>query len=55
MYVDESGDPGLVTPDVPPARGPSHHYILSGAIVPSEEWRNYLTVMVELRRALKAR
>jgi hypothetical protein len=53
MYVDESGDPGFPDPDKPPEMQPSQHYILTGFIIPAEEWRNYLTAIVDIRKQLK--
>lgn len=53
MYVDESGDPGLLNPNLPPHQQPSVHYILSGLIIPITEWRNYLTAIVEIRRQIR--
>lgn len=41
MYVDESGDPGLLG---------SQHYILSAIIIPAADWRPYLTELVNFRR-----
>jgi hypothetical protein len=35
LYVDESGDPGI-------HRYGSPYFILSGLIVPEDEWLNYL-------------
>lgn len=46
MYVDESGDPGL---------NGTRHYILSGIVLPVQEWRNYLTALVDIRRYIKRR
>ena len=53
MYVDKSGDPGLFDPNATQGQKPSEHFILSGVVVPSEEWRNYLSALVNIRRALK--
>jgi len=53
MYVDESGDPGWPDPGKTAANQPSRHYALSGFIVPVDDWRNYLTIMVEIRREIK--
>lgn len=53
MYVDESGDPGLLNPNLPAAQQPSVHYILSGLIIPITEWRNYLTAIVDIRRQIR--
>lgn len=55
MYVDESGDPGWYDPEKPLSEQPSRHYALSGFIIPAEDWRNYLTIMVEIRREIKTR
>jgi hypothetical protein len=53
MYVDESGDPGLIIPGTPLARQPSRHYILTGFIIPASEWRTYLAEIVDIRRYIK--
>lgn len=49
MYVDESGDPGLL-----PA-SPTRYYILSGIVIHELEWRNLLDQIVDLRRDLNQR
>ncbi|MGL4612084.1 MAG: DUF3800 domain-containing protein [Trueperaceae bacterium] len=53
MYVDESGDLGLLDPSKPLNMQPSQHYILTGCIIPAEEWRNYLAAIVEIRKRIK--
>jgi len=53
MYVDESGDPGWPDPGKAASEQPSNHFALSGFIIPVEDWRNYLTIMVEIRREIK--
>ncbi|MEN2981223.1 MAG: DUF3800 domain-containing protein [Thermus sp.] len=53
MYVDESGDPGFQDPSLSSAQGPSVHYILSGLIVSAADWRNCLSVLVDIRRNIK--
>ncbi len=55
MYVDESGDPGLVLPGMPIGRQPSRHYIVSGFVIAADEWREYLQQMVDIRRQMKAK
>jgi len=49
LYVDESGDPGPLAP----GRQNSPHYIVTGIAVPALDWRNLLTVTVDIRRQLK--
>lgn len=46
MYVDESGDPGNH-----PLSSP--HFILSGLIVPVDEWDKYLNRLKTFRKSLK--
>lgn len=46
MYVDESGDPGLVQHSSP-------HYILSGLIVAQDDWNKYLDRLKTFRKSLK--
>jgi hypothetical protein len=48
MYVDESGDPGRYTGSNTP------HYILSGLLVPEQEWAAGLVRMRAFREAVKA-
>ena len=55
MYVDESGDPGPYDQAKPPHRRSTQHYIVSGFIIPAEEWRNYLTAFLNFRRYLKSK
>lgn len=52
MYVDESGDPGQLRQT---GAQPSRHYILSGVIIPDEQWRSYLSVLVDIRRGMRTR
>jgi hypothetical protein len=47
MYVDESGDPGLNHYGSP-------FFILSGLIVPQDEWPKYLDRLKTLRRSIKS-
>lgn len=47
MYVDESGDPGLVGNN-------SKHYILSGIIVSQHNWKTYLDRLKSFRKYLLA-
>lgn len=53
MYVDESGDVGPYYPSRPKRHRASRHYIVSGFIVPVDEWRNYLTAFYNFRRFVK--
>jgi hypothetical protein len=53
MYVDESGDPGPYDLSKPPNLRASRHYIVSGFVIPADEWRHYLTRFLDLRRYLK--
>ena len=55
MYVDESGDPGSFDPNLPRHTQPSQHYVLTGFIIRSEDWRNYLSAMVDIRRFIKSK
>lgn len=47
MYVDESGDPGIHQYGSP-------FFILSGLIVPQDEWPKYLDRLKTLRRSIKS-
>jgi len=47
MYVDESGDPGRYNGSNTP------HYILSGLLVPEQEWAAGLARMLAFREAVK--
>ncbi|HKR05057.1 MAG TPA: DUF3800 domain-containing protein [Bacteroidia bacterium] len=49
MYVDESGDPGLV----PPSK--TTHFILSAIVLHESNWSAFLNNMLIFRRHLKAR
>lgn len=46
MYVDESGDVGLVN-------SPTRYYVLSGVVVHELRWRPVLDKLVEFRRRVK--
>lgn len=46
MYVDESGDPGLVG-------SPTAHFSLSGMIVHESRWRDLINQLVQFRRTLR--
>jgi hypothetical protein len=46
MYVDESGDPGLVG-------SPKRYFILSGVVVHESKWRPVIERLVEFRRRMK--
>jgi hypothetical protein len=48
MYVDESGDTGLVG-------SPTSHFILSGLVVHERDWNGVLASLLTFRRDLKAR
>jgi len=47
MYVDESGDTGLVN-------SPTTHFALSGLVIHEGFWRTFTTQMVTFRQTLKA-
>jgi len=47
MYVDESGDTGLIN-------SPTTHFALSGVVIHESHWRQFTTQMVAFRKALKA-
>ncbi|WP_292061607.1 DUF3800 domain-containing protein [Brevundimonas sp. UBA7664] len=47
MYVDESGDTGLVN-------SPTRYFVLSGLAVHESGWRDFLNHLVAFRRTLKA-
>jgi hypothetical protein len=53
MYVDESGDPGRWDTAVPEHLRPSRHYILTGVILPASLWREYLDVLIRIRRQIR--
>lgn len=46
MYVDESGDPGLVN-------SPTRYFTLSGLVVHELRWKPYLEDIVKFRREMK--
>jgi hypothetical protein len=48
MYVDESGDPGLV-------RSPSRYFALAGLVVHELRWRDVADELVSFRRDLRQR
>lgn len=48
MYVDESGDPGMVN-------SPTRWYILSGLVIHELNWTAYLEELVSFRQAMKDR
>lgn len=48
MYVDESGDPGIHQYGSP-------YFILSGIIVPEQEWAKYLDRLKQFRKSIKTR
>jgi hypothetical protein len=45
MYVDESGDGGLVN-------SPTSHFVLSGLIIHESRWRDFVAVMVAFRTTM---
>jgi hypothetical protein len=47
MYVDESGDSGLVG-------SPTNYFVLTGLVVHELRWQVYLDQLIEFRRKLKA-
>lgn len=47
MYVDESGDTGLVG-------SPTEHFALSGLVVHESRWRDFVNQVATFRRTLKA-
>src|SRR5882672_3657140 len=47
MYVDESGDTGLV-------RSPTSHFALSGLVIHESKWRDFVTQIIAFRRTLRA-
>ena len=47
MYVDESGDPGMVN-------SPGDHFVLSGIVMHERVWRDFVLNLVDFRRTLKA-
>jgi len=46
MYVDESGDTGLVN-------SPTQYFALSGLVVHESDWRAFITALLEFRRTVK--
>lgn len=46
MYVDESGDCGLVN-------SPTRYFALSGLVIHELRWRTYLTQLIEFRRRMR--
>jgi hypothetical protein len=47
MYVDESGDTGLV-------RSPTSHFALSGIVVHESRWRDFINALIGLRKTLRS-
>lgn len=47
MYVDESGDSGLIN-------SPTEYFVLSGLVVHESRWRDFLAALIALRRKLRA-
>jgi hypothetical protein len=46
MYVDGSGDPGLIN-------SPSRYYVLSGVILHELRWQTYLAQLIDYRQRMK--
>lgn len=46
MYVDESGDTGLV-------RSPTTHFVLSGIVVHESRWREFINALIAFRKTLR--
>ena len=47
MYVDESGDTGLIN-------SPTRYFALSGIVVHESRWRDFLNVLIALRKTLRS-
>ena len=47
MYVDESGDSGLVG-------SPTRYFALSGIVVHERDWRSFINTLVEFKRTLRS-
>jgi Protein of unknown function (DUF3800) len=47
MYVDESGDPGLVG-------SPTQHFVLSGMVMHELRWREFIEQILAFRRRMKS-
>ncbi len=47
MYVDESGDPGLVN-------SPTRYFVLSGLVIHELRWGDYLNELIAFRRRMRA-
>jgi Protein of unknown function (DUF3800) len=47
MYVDESGDPGLV-------HSPTQYFVLSGLVMHELRWREFVDQVMNFRRRMKA-
>jgi len=54
VYLDESGDPGALTPDAL-AQGTSRHFILSSVAIDEADWDQTLRTLVDIRTRLLAR
>jgi hypothetical protein len=46
MYVDETGDPGLVN-------SPTRYFVLMGMVLHELRWREYLERLIEFRRRMR--
>jgi len=51
MYVDESGDTGLISEELHNSR----HYILSGVIIPVDRWKQTFDQHRQIRYLLNQR
>jgi hypothetical protein len=47
MYVDESGDTGLV-------KSPTRYFVLSGIVIHESSWRDFVNGLIAFRRTLKS-
>lgn len=47
MYVDESGDTGLVN-------SPTDYFALSGIVVHEQRWRSFLDTLIKFKKAMRA-
>ena len=47
MYVDESGDTGLIN-------SPTRYFALSGIVVHESRWRDFLNMLIALRKTLRS-
>lgn len=47
MYVDESGDTGLI-------KSPTAHFVLSGLVVHESRWREFIEILIAFRKTMKS-